>query len=56
MYLQKAMQRVEVLPGNLENHIVFQPLLSEVISETIETLYVVAPIRRLAVVTFVRTP
>ena len=53
MYLEKMMrraerERIEVKLVNQENYIVFQPLLPEVISGTIETLHVISPIRRLA--------
>lgn len=40
--------RIDVTLVNLENYIVFQPLLPEVISGTIGTLHVISPIRRLA--------
>lgn len=57
MYLEKAMKKrmtaaerenVEVTIVSNENYIVFQPLLPEVISGTIETLHCITPIRRLA--------
>lgn len=53
MYLGKALrreerERIKVSLVNRENYIVFQPLLPEVISGTIETLHVISPIRRLA--------
>jgi NADH:ubiquinone reductase (H+-translocating) len=53
MYLEKAMtaaerEQVEVTIVSNENYIVFQPLLPEVISGTIETLHCITPIRRLA--------
>lgn len=53
MYLEQAMfgierQKYEITLVSLENYMVFQPLLPEVISGTIETLHVITPIRRLA--------
>jgi NADH dehydrogenase len=53
VYLDKALRReerdqIKVTLVNKENYIVFQPLLPEVISGTIETLHVISPIRRLA--------
>ncbi len=53
MYLEKMMRRaerarIEIKLVNQENYIVFQPLLPEVISGTIEMLHVISPIRRLA--------
>ncbi len=53
MYLDKGMtaserENVEVTIVSNENYIVFQPLLPEVISGTIETLHCITPIRRLA--------
>jgi NADH:ubiquinone reductase (H+-translocating) len=53
MYLDKAMTsaeraNVEVTIVSNDNYIVFQPLLPEVISGTIETLHCITPIRRLA--------
>ena len=53
MFLEKAMtraerERTEIAIVSNENYIVFQPLLPEVISGTIETLHCITPIRRLA--------
>jgi NADH dehydrogenase len=53
MYLEKAMFRAErdqyeISLVSLENYMVFQPLLPEVISGTIEMLHVITPIRRMA--------
>lgn len=53
MNLQKKLQReerkeVQIILVNRENYVVFQPLLPEVISGTIETLHCISPIRRLA--------
>ena len=53
MGLERAMsaaerRRVEIALVSLENYIVFQPLLPEVISGTLEMLHAISPIRRLA--------
>lgn len=53
MYLEQAMfaierPNIEISLVSLENYMVFQPLLPEVISGTIEMLHVITPIRRLA--------
>ena len=53
MYLEKAMfwgerDQYEISLVSLENYMVFQPLLPEVISGTIEMLHVITPIRRMA--------
>lgn len=53
MYLEKLMtvaerRLIDVTIVSNENYIVFQPLLPEVISGTIETLHCITPIRRLA--------
>lgn len=53
MYLEQMMNpyerdHVEISIVANDNYIVFQPLLPEVISGTIETLHVISPIRRLA--------
>ncbi len=53
MYLERGMtraerSRVELTIVSNENYIVFQPLLPEVISGTIDTLHCITPIRRLA--------
>lgn len=53
MFLERGMsraerERYEISLVSLENYMVFQPLLPEVISGTIETLHVITPIRRLA--------
>jgi NADH dehydrogenase len=52
MYLEKALrrqerERIKITLVNRENYIVFQPLLPEVISGTIEILHTISPIRRL---------
>ena len=51
-YLEKALrreelERIEITLVSRENYIVFQPLLPEVISGTLEILHCIAPIRRL---------
>ena len=53
MYLEQGLfwgerDQYEISLVSLENYMVFQPLLPEVISGTIETLHVITPIRRLA--------
>lgn len=53
LYLEKGMtaaerEQTEVTIVSNENYIVFQPLLPEVISGTIEMLHCITPIRRLA--------
>ena len=53
MFLEKGMRRderdlYEISLVSLENYMVFQPLLPEVISGTIEMLHVITPIRRMA--------
>ncbi len=53
MYLEQRMfgierQRYEISLVSNENYMVFQPLLPEVISGTIEMMHVITPIRRLA--------
>ena len=53
VYLERAMTRaernqIELTIVSNENYIVFQPLLPEVISGTIDTLHCLTPIRRLA--------
>ena len=53
MFLERGLSRaereeVEISLVSLENYMVFQPLLPEVISGTIETLHVITPIRRMA--------
>ncbi|MBI3951059.1 MAG: FAD-dependent oxidoreductase, partial [Acidobacteria bacterium] len=53
MYLERALhrnqrERIKIALVTRENYIVFQPLLPEVISGTIEILHVISPIRRLA--------
>jgi len=53
MFLGKSMtaaelEEYEITIVSAENYIVFQPLLPEVISGTIETLHCITPIRRLA--------
>src|SRR5947208_1546124 len=53
MYLERSLtrperQNVEISLVNLENYLVFQPMLPEVISGSIEILHVICPIRRLA--------
>ena len=53
MYLEQGMtaaerERIEVSIVSNDNYIVFQPLLPEVISGTIDALHCITPIRRLA--------
>ena len=53
MFLEQGLfwgerDQYEISLVSLENYMVFQPLLPEVISGTIETLHVITPIRRLA--------
>lgn len=53
MYLENGMfwgerDQYEISLVSLENYMVFQPLLPEVISGTIEMLHVITPIRRMA--------
>lgn len=53
MYLEEGMfwgerDQYEISLVSLENYMVFQPLLPEVISGTIEMLHVITPIRRMA--------
>lgn len=53
MFLERGLfwgerDNYEISLVSLENYMVFQPLLPEVISGTIETLHVITPIRRLA--------
>lgn len=53
MFLERGLfwgerEQYEISLVSLENYMVFQPLLPEVISGTIETLHVITPIRRLA--------
>ena len=40
-------ERVEIVLVSPENYLVFQPMLPEVISGTLETLHVISPIRRI---------
>src|SRR5215210_2783362 len=42
-----AADRVEVTLLNRDNYFVFQPLLADIISGTIETTHVVVPLRRM---------
>jgi NADH dehydrogenase len=51
-YLWRQLRRderaaVEIVLVNSENYLVFQPMLPEVISGTLETLHVISPIRRI---------
>ena len=60
MYLEKRMsaierESIEITLVSRENYMVFQPLLPEVISGTIEMMHVITPIRRLARLTTVVT-
>lgn len=53
MHLERRMsagerERHEIALVSLENYMVFQPLLPEVVSGTLETLHAISPIRRLA--------
>ncbi len=53
MYLEKKMSaserdHIEITVVSRQNYMVFQPLLPEVISGTIEMMHVITPIRRLA--------
>jgi NADH:quinone reductase (non-electrogenic) len=44
----EELERIEIALVNRENYIVFQPLLPEVISGSVELNHVIAPIRRMA--------
>src|SRR5499427_8276997 len=53
VYLEKLfslreLKEIEIVLVNRENYIVFQPLLPEVISGSVELNHVIAPIRRMA--------
>jgi NADH dehydrogenase len=48
MLTEPELQRIEIALVNRENYIVFQPLLPEVISGSVELNHVIAPIRRMA--------
>jgi NADH:ubiquinone reductase (H+-translocating) len=45
---RKELEEIEIALVNRENYIVFQPLLPEVISGSVELNHVIAPIRRMA--------
>src|ERR1700746_3241993 len=45
---KKELEEIEIALVNRENYIVFQPLLPEVISGSVELNHVIAPIRRMA--------
>lgn len=45
---KKELEEIEIVLVNRENYIVFQPLLPEVISGSVELNHVIAPIRRMA--------
>src|SRR5689334_13767505 len=44
----RELDEIEIVLVNRENYIVFQPLLPEVISGSVELNHVIAPIRRMA--------
>jgi NADH dehydrogenase FAD-containing subunit len=48
MLSQRELDETEIALVNRENYIVFQPLLPEVISGSVELNHVIAPIRRMA--------
>ncbi|HEY5704193.1 MAG TPA: FAD-dependent oxidoreductase [Terrimicrobiaceae bacterium] len=48
MLSQRELEETEIALVNRENYIVFQPLLPEVISGSVELSHVIAPIRRMA--------
>jgi NADH:ubiquinone reductase (H+-translocating) len=48
MLTEPELQQIEVALVNRENYIVFQPLLPEVISGSVQLNHVIAPIRRMA--------
>src|SRR6516165_5492200 len=48
MLSKKELEEIDIALVNRENYIVFQPLLPEVISGSVELNHVIAPIRRLA--------
>jgi NADH:ubiquinone reductase (H+-translocating) len=48
LFSKKELQEVEITIVSRENYIVFQPLLPEVISGSVELNHVIAPIRRMA--------
>src|ERR1700730_2144518 len=45
---RKELEEIEIAVVNRENYIVFQPLLPEVVSGSVELNHVIAPIRRMA--------
>ena len=45
---KRELEEIEIVVVNRENYIVFQPLLPEVISGSVELNHVIAPIRRMA--------
>src|SRR5215218_9691119 len=48
LFSRKELEEIEIVLVNRENYIVFQPLLPEVISGSVELNHVIAPIRRMA--------
>src|SRR5262249_2312267 len=45
---KKELEEIEIALVNRENYIVFQPLLPEVVSGSVQLNHVIAPIRRMA--------
>ena len=45
---KRELEEIEIVLVNRENYIVFQPLLPEVVSGSVELNHVIAPIRRMA--------
>ena len=48
MLSQRELEETEIVLVNRDNYIVFQPLLADVISGSVELSHVIAPIRRMA--------
>jgi len=48
LFTRQELERIEIAIVSRENYIVFQPLLPEVISGSVELNHVIAPIRRIA--------
>lgn len=48
LFSKRELEGIEIVLVNRENYIVFQPLLPEVISGSVELNHVIAPIRRMA--------
>ena len=48
LFSSRELKEIEIVLVNRENYIVFQPLLPEVISGSVELNHVIAPIRRMA--------